>query len=538
MRSSPGRTRRERLDTRSILQSHCGTNAELTSFAATLAFVVLLAGCSKVVVVKLPDNATAPANGVVYALPNTVVRVDLKIDKSTRVGAPFAAYAPIFAPNLSRVCEDPKCAAQGKEEISVEDDAKFSTFGEPDPENVFLVRFSGSGAIDQSLSMSWDEAGILASASATVTNRTTDIITSSIGVATGIASKTAFGAATAVLRKDSQDCAHAVPGSETTAAADGWFLPRLSDTTSSDTLIGNYCAISSDQRVKLPEDDELLKNAILAYDNRISTLAQTDADLLRGGTTVFDKVAQMNRIETEINARLIPLFVGHKTSTTWNASFDVRKIVEGAPLTLFKLDPKKCLVLNPEVGIPPDTKPMPKEFGGSCPSATKDITLTISYYPTRNSQLFSRVSDVTTGDRSFRYRIPAQVRAVVEDDSKQLGGGIFYVAQLGTVISLPASRHSKSLTYGLSLIEATGGLKTFSLGTTGSVDTSTINSLGSSTETVLTAKSTADAAAASAAAAKSPTAVLTHEENLLELQDEICTIQTKYNLPCTVQPQK
>lgn len=523
-------------------RSSMRSSGRVSLLSATLISVSLLIGCSKIVVVKLPDNSSAPANGVVYALPNTVVRVNLKVDKTIRASAPFAAYASIFAPDLAPVCEDAQCSTHGKVQFSVEKDVRFSTFGEPDPDNVFLVKFSGSGAIDQNLAMTWDEAGLLTSASAAVTNRTTDIITSSIGVATGIASKTAFGAARPNDAHAPTSCADAVPGSETNPASDAWFLPRLFNNLSSEPLIDNYCAIQIAERTRLPQDDTLLRNALVAYGNRIAPLLQEDADLLQGGTTVFDKVSQMHRVETEINARLIPLFIGHKTLTTWNASFDVRKVVEGTSLALFKLDPTKCVALNPNIDIPPDGEPMPADFPPVCPSATKAVTLTISYYPGRNDQLFSELTDVTTGDRSFRYRIPAQVKAIVGDGSKQLGGGVFYVAQLGTVISLPANRRSKSLAYRLDLIEATGGLRSFSLGSTGSVDSSTVNSLGSSTDTILNAKRAADAGgaatAASAAAARSTAAVLTRQKNLLDLQDEICTIQAKYNLPCTVQPRK
>ena len=78
------------------------------------------------------------------------------------------------------------------------------------------------------------------------------------------------------------------------------------------------------------------------------------------------------------------------------------------------------------------------------------------------------------------------------DSEKTYGGATISVAQLGKVLSLPASRHSKSLTYNVGLIEATGALKTFTLGTTEALDAATITSLSSSAGSVLDAKNAAD----------------------------------------------
>ena len=145
-----------------------------------LVSVLLLTGCGKIVVVPLQSSASAPvvADGIIYALPKTVVRVQLKVDKTTRQGAPFAPYAAIFAPDFTPVCDDQNCTKNGGTEYSVEDGVTFSTYGEPDPNHVFVVKYAGGGAVDQSLTMTWNDTGLLSTANATVTNRTTDIVAS------------------------------------------------------------------------------------------------------------------------------------------------------------------------------------------------------------------------------------------------------------------------------------------------------------------------------------------------------------------------
>jgi Domain of unknown function (DUF4831) len=96
---------------------------------------VLLAGCAKVVVVKVPT--TTPADGIIYALPNTVVRVQLKLDRTEKSGARYAAYAAIFAPESKPVCKDQKCTEEKKVTYSLQQNATFATYGEPDPESCF-----------------------------------------------------------------------------------------------------------------------------------------------------------------------------------------------------------------------------------------------------------------------------------------------------------------------------------------------------------------------------------------------------------------
>ncbi len=91
-------------------------------------------------------------------------------------------------------------------------------------------------------------------------------------------------------------------------------------------------------------------------------------------------------------------------------------------------------------------------------------------------------------------------------------------------MKMPASRNSKTITYDLTFIESTGALKTFKLDRVGSLDAATVDALAGVGGTLLDART-------------SESERLTLQLQLLKLKDEICTIQQKYNLPCTVQPQ-
>jgi hypothetical protein len=246
----------------------------------------------------------------------------------------------------------------------------------------------------------------------------------------------------------------------------------------------------------------------------------------------------LSKLDTELDAAMTRYFIGKTETKTWVGVIDTRSVTASSALpmsiALLKFDARKGICLQESASLPPDAKPIPNEFQASaadCSSAAKTINLTVAYYPAEDKQLFTKIKDDATGPRGFRYRIPAQLSATLGDGSSggTTAAAILSVAQLGTVISLPAQRHSKSLTYELGFVEATGALKTFKLGTTGGFDSSTVDAFNGAAGTVLDARNAAHKS-------EQDLAVLTQQDQLLKLRDDICTIQKKYGIKCTVAP--
>jgi hypothetical protein len=500
---------------------------QLRSVFLMLATVLPLAGCAKVVVVKIPADAPAQAEGVIYALPNTVVRVKLKVNRTEYGPARYAAYAAIFSPDSKPVCKEKTCSTEKENAFSVQQGATFTTYGEPDPDNVFLVKFVGGGAIDQTVSMTWNEQGLASAASSSVTNRTGDVVLSGLKLAAGLGTKAFLGAS-----KVDQNGGLIPPCEADASKTDDFVIPILiqNGATAAAQLVSNYCDIKKTDRDLLPQEATLLADATKDYVNRVLPLTNARIKILTGTSQSMDPVNVLAKIETEITTQLSALYLGTKKDTTWDGALDVRTLNAGAPIAVLRVDGAKgiCLVSSE---LPPEVKPIPTEFllpAANCNIASP-VGLTLNYYPDSSRQLFTKIKEVTTGDRSFRYRIPAQVKAAFSDDKKTYGAGVFSVAQLGTVISLPANRHSKMLSYDLGFIEATGGLKTFKLGTTGGLDAATIDALSGVGGTIIDARNTAQKNA-------DELSTLTKEDQLLKLRDDICTIQKKYGLPCTVAP--
>lgn len=554
---------------------------------ATLLFVAILArGCdSKIVVDHVDSGKSVPANGVIYSLPNTVAKLQVKVDKARATGAQYSPFAPIFAPDGDAVCKYETideatytACIGGQDSYSLQQGAIISTFGEPDPTQVFLVRFVGNGRIDQSLSLTWNETGLLSSASSQVTNRTSDILLAGLKAVTGLGIKLALGAAK--VTDDNKSACDSGPTEQ-----DKWILPVLATTGNggAPTLIQNYCSMKMSERRKFPQSGnttaftikdgaavvktvsfkDLLQEAVNAYTNDVANLVKARLTILSDNGQSSTPAALLAPIEAEISKRLTDLYLGTKKTFTWEGVLNLRNLPQiqcaigdaqagcvdlnnpnkGLLVDVINIDESKGICLKTELS--PESKPIPKSGpstfqilnGAACDNATA-IKMRLNFFPVSDSQLFTRITSVPGSEQSFRYRVPAQVQGVIcttthsggatvcDDSKKTYGSGVFSVAQLGKIIALPVTRHSKSLSYELGFIESTGALKSFKLNSTGGVDPATIDALSGVAGSIIEARQKGD-----------EINKLTRLQQLLKLQDDICTIQKKYGLECTVQPQ-
>lgn len=502
-------------------------------------------GCAKITVTHIVPSTNTSSEGVFYALPRTVVKPLVKIDKTTKAPARFSRFAEIFAPAVPAVCGTVAgCrTAVTSTTYSVQQGATFSTFGEPDPAHVYMVKIAGGGAVDQTLSMAWSETGLASTASASVTNRTLDVGLSGLKMAASLGTKLVFGAAAAAVPP--------APTCDPASLSDPWVLTvlqRAADASVRQRLMAGYCDIAKEQRdayQPLP-DEGLLTEALAAYQARVVPLLTARINTLTGAgaANIFDRAALIGKQTEAIDTELRELFAGTSEKATWEATFEVRDVSLTTALLLLTLN-SGAICPGPLLAF--DSKPVPSGFTVDCSkAAVTSVTARFSLFPTADQQLFGAVQTrVTTpaGDRSFRYRLPAQVRAQIVANTGatavEHGTGVFSVAQHGIVVSLPAKRTSKQLSYDLAFIEATGGLKSFKLGQTGVLDAATIDALSTAGGTVLDAGSAAakqgreDRAKATTAADE--LTILTREAALLKLKKEICDIQKEFGIACSIQ---
>ena len=537
-------------------------------FVAVVIAAAMLPGCAKIVVVHVPVPKTEKVStdaksgddtmnkgaanktnmeGLFYALPKTVVRVGVKVDHSVATPAPYMKFAAIFAPEGQPVCEVETCKKEGNHYYELQQGASFATFGEPDPQQVYMVKFSEpvTSVFDQTVSMTWTESGLLSAASASVTNRTADIAFAGIKMLTGLGTKlSGLPLKIPITRKDEAE----KKSCPDLAENDHWIIDILSEPKEeSNTLIANYCAMEAKDRkekFKKATDKDLLEKAMEAY-KKVAELTKARMNLLTGESKSMAPAELVGRLETLIGQLLTALYLGSKKTDTWDGSLNIGKLPnEDAireKIPILHLDPKEGVCIGQGAELATDSKPFPEMFNilkdSKCESASP-LHMVISFYPERDKQLFQVVKQniaelSPTDERSFRYRISAQVKAELIYVNKPYGVGVFSVAQLGTVVSLPANHFSKTLSYDLTFIEATGGLKSFKLGTTGMLDIATIESLNQAGGTIIDARNEARKAEETS---KDEVTTLTRQNTLMKMKDENCEILKKYGQICTELP--
>ncbi len=495
--------------------------------------VILLNGCAKIVVVNVP-KAKPQNDGVFYALPKTVVRVNLVVEKVENKAAPFAEFAEIFAPGSETVCKAPICTEEEKKFYRMKRGATMTTFGEPDPEHVYMVKFIGRGELDQSVTMQWNEAGVITGAEAKVTNRTIDIAVSSLKFAAGLSTRFASGSATDNVTVPSK-C-------DDPTSTDEWVLPILGkypNNAAKSQLIYNYCGIPCDKRESWGNYDGLLARATKAHYQEVFPLEKKREDL-QVDKPYYDPASLIKDLDVLIERKIRVLFLGTQTITPWESVFEVRDFVAGSmprPTTLLRLNKAKGFCVQEDL-LAPGVKPVPGKdliTGDECANAL-DVSLKLDFYPAQTSQLFDVVRTNAAinenGERSFRYRIPAQVKAEVTYNKSVFGAGVMAIAQLGTIASLPAKRNSKTLAYDLKFVEATGALKSFTLGTTGGIDSGVIDQLSTVSNSIVDARSKARD---NEAASQDELNILKREAEILKLRDQICELRKKNGLTCEIQ---
>src|SRR5262249_14352721 len=145
-----------------------------------LLIVLLNTACfeSKTVVTRVRPAAAGPEmNGIFFALPRTVVKVDLPVVREVKKAGQFSKLSPFFFSGEAFVLGknekikstelEPKLDKAPKEgKYYSLDDPKFSTRGEPDPEQTFMVNIRGGRFETKTLMLEVTEEGIIARAEA------------------------------------------------------------------------------------------------------------------------------------------------------------------------------------------------------------------------------------------------------------------------------------------------------------------------------------------------------------------------------------
>ena len=225
-------------------------------------------------------------------------------------------------------------------------------------------------------------------------------------------------------------------------------------------------------------------------------------------------LAELDKTEEELMANF------------WSKSTKAAKIVYSC--TPKASDTEQILFyLDAENGVYPEVSDdgpvvfIPDEGSFRAPNRSgKPVKLSVRRQPDQQFPQIvkdARVGAQFTTEHGFRYRIPALAEAEVTLDGKPLGQTRTLIAQFGVVDCLPAGLRSIDSRIVAKFYEASGALKSVEVKTK-SLDPALVGKLGSAGETLAKAY-----AARSAAESEKPSRLKAYTERLKEFQDLVKT---------------
>ena len=453
--------------------------------ATLLLFLPTTLGCvARNVVEKVPEGkSNLKKNGVFYALPRTVERVEIPVIREDQKPGKYKEFAECFFPGEKFIKCDKKSFEIG--------DPVITPRAEPDPDAVFMVKIRGHYLEDRNLDLTFAEGGTLVKGTAETTNRTIDVIAQ--------AAKTGVSLITKGISLDA----------------------AVKAKTPDEAVFARDCV--EKKKGKAVVNSQEYSDAERTFLEILSLQAQR-GDLITLGASAPAETFRL--LLSEVDARIKELkemFLGSQSKKTWNARFEITPLKQLWPgrekafqLFQFSKDAGVCQLLysTPEVSFP--GLKIPEEFLANCnlplTGCDKNGIETLAKVPEKQAvsvrveitdrQLATRIdnafdSQSESGQRGFYYRIPATAYATLLKGDEQVFRAPLSIAQLGMTASLPSSSGGRRTKYTVELTE-TGALKNFVLGSDALVQASTVKDFGEAAGAALDARAEAKKAEAAA----------------------------------------
>jgi hypothetical protein len=485
-------------------------------------------GCpnSKTVVKKVepqtPPPAGAPAstkkppkmNGVFYALPQTVLKLDVPITRKDLEPGKYAEFAGFFFPGEEAVEKKDIKFSIGK--------PAFDSRGEPDPEEIYLVNIQGGLFETKTLLMEYTPEGVLSKAQAESKDETLEFVTGSIKTATSILAPLLLGVPADAPPPPAPKLTFSCTAADFSTQADKDFFNSLTDISEKtffclldDTERAFYRGLSVAQRVfyrlldkrersfyqglATPAARERFQEAKKVYDKIQTLVRQREGLVVKSPDTALPPDTLKTMLKEMDDAILTykkTYFLGTVTPTTetlgtFEFTPDKNHVLWNYNVMQFSPTRGVCMwnkgngVLRQQKLFVPKVCP---GGGHNCDDGLKAeaactdydlVTLSVGLGKDglNGGQMSKTVSDARlddSGERGFYYRVPAAalVRLVrtksapppapaPAPEPEELGRSVLTVAQGGTTVSLPATTKGRRSSYTLALFDSTGALKNF-----------------------------------------------------------------------------
>ncbi len=332
-------------------------------------------------------------SGLFYALPRTLIKVEITVDKTEYYAGPYAAYAGKYL-DLENV------STNDYNEFAISE-VKLSSMSEPDPEHFYFAEFDTKSVKKGSaMLLSMSEAGLIAGFDGNVersiieekVSHLSDIQNIYAGLFGYSAETNLYERADTITRKVVVD----------TVTVEKKYLDK------------KWVEKSTEQKAS-----EAAKMVTKLRDNRINLLTGYQEVAFDAGTMAYmDK--QIKTLEDEY----LSLFIGITVNKTLHYSFAIlpERDTDFSEIPVF--------VFSDRTGIKDKSSP-----GGDLIKLKINLADSLGVI----SSAVNRKNNEAKGDKGFSYRIPAMARVSVTINSDLKSSGVFPISQFGIVDYLPSS---------------------------------------------------------------------------------------------------
>jgi hypothetical protein len=450
---------------------------------SVITFLVLCTslGCSVSHHVRKVNEVNIDRPGIYYYLPQTVVRVELPVKKTTtQPGELGLLLNKLNNQDLDQEGVDPEFRTVegirkfvgGVKEITTfsVDPGVITSRTRPDHNALFVAELKGGASTKREITAELDEAGLITTGGSKYEDQKLEYAVKTLEVAAGVAGKV---------------------------------IGFAGDTTTREKVLNPHA------KHVLAALDDLKK-----LQGRIVELAAATGGAVPSET--FEKqLAELRRQEEALFARFRT-----KTVMIWPAVF------EFVPSDEASLQDIELLKINKAEGVTARTSALLGDVPSAFVGKGKE-NLIITCIPKVDGKVSGNNttklgSDTETG---FVYRVPVNVVIrLVDNHHNPLASQIVQVAQLGPLAALPSKPGGSTSEYSVSFHPKTGGLKKATLSSTPPDVRQGLTAVGNATGTVLDAleaKKQADAAA------RDEITQLRRQADELELRLKIRDLETK-----------
>lgn len=508
-----------------------------------------LVGCAgKIIVTPVPasvaEGERENLDGVLYALPRTVIKVTVSVERTNSKIGTYADYMDLFFPEVAKSGDYVK--EDGKRSYSIGKSA-FGTFGEPDLSKLYYVKLTGGWMTDRTASLEYTEQGTVSGIQASADNNAAELFFAAIGALSGIVPRipVSRNVGTPSFRDAVAACLKS--GAPADSKVRAFFAAARAE-----ELTFNYCRLGETRRGQIADavqaaidkTDPSLGRALKAYTDIRDLLSKRRELITQTGVNspLPSLDLMLKQIDVLAAQEMGTYFSGQQTRATWTPIFELRPIsIKDSLAELLKIDEAEgvCLLMRLHAQDDPPPGFASDKLCSSASARTLRVKLALDSTP----QIFQRVQAAFKdhGDRSFRYLIPAATLVTLESvgpkkspqdttvEIKKRAVAVIAVAQFGAEVSLPASSGGRSLNYNLKFFEATGALKSFGLTSKAAMQATNVNSMSTSTNAYLDAKLKQEQAAKAEADTLNK---LERQRKILEDEAKIRELCAQLNIIC------